>query len=581
MRDRFYLWAILTAALVLTLTAVGCTNPQAISLSVSPTTQALAVGQSVQFTAMGTFGHGTHPSSTSDETNQVTWTSSAPAVATISATGLATAVAPGSTTITASIQGFTGLISAQATLTVTGGSTGTGSIAGITSLSVIPSSQAVASPGDTTQFIAIGTSNSGATTDLSSQVAWKSASQQIAMVTSNTGMATAVSAGSTTITAEYTNPNGGSTVTGTAAFTVTAGSAEQFMAVSIVPSSESISVSGQTAQLTALATMGNGLQEDATNLPQATWSSSIPNIVKVTTGQASGNGVVSGVSVGSSTITVQLKNPDGSIVSNTATVTTTNTPAPEEILSLNIIPSSITVNNFGLTGQFLAIATYATPPYVRDVTNSPGTTWLSSEPEMFPVDTNSGGNPGASAGLVTSTNDNSGTAVIIAEAADADGTIQSATATFSCPLIMPPSTSPSCYPGETAVTGAPTLLATLTVYNEGLNTTNWEVTAPSATGTQDVIHCGPGWTLNGGAGGSVCTATYPAGTKVVLTAPAGAGQFGGWSYNCTPSDQNGNPLTGSSTWTAAGPNYCVVQLGVPNSSGQTVLSNETVGAIFN
>jgi hypothetical protein len=106
-------------------------------------------------------------------------------------------------------------------------------------------------------------------------------------------------------------------------------------------------------------------------------------------------------------------------------------------------------------------------------------------------------------------------------------------------------------------------LSTVTVYNEGLNTTNWEVTAPSATGTPNVIHCGPGWALNGGAGGSVCVSTYPIGTPFILTAPAGAGAFGGWSSNCTP---NPNPPT------AAGPNQCIL---TPTTS------SETVGAIFN
>src|SRR5208283_502791 len=123
-----------------------------------------------------------------------------------------------------------------------------------------------------------------------------------------------------------------------------------------------------------------------------------------------------------------------------------------------------------------------------------------------PVDTNTGGNPGASAGLVTAYG--SGGAVIIAESQATDGTIQSATATFNCPEVLPPppgsqsQTPGSCYPGEPP---AATLLETLTVYNEGLNTTNWEITAPSATNTPNVIHCGPGWTLGGGTGGSVCT----------------------------------------------------------------------------
>jgi hypothetical protein len=101
----------------------------------------------------------------------------------------------------------------------------------------------------------------------------------------------------------------------------------------------------------------------------------------------------------------------------------------------------------------------------------------------------------------------------------------------------------------------------LTVYNEGLNTANWEITASSSTGTPDVIHCGPGWALNGGTGGSVCTATYPVGTTVTLTAPKTGANFGGWSYNCSA----------QGTVTAAGPNSCTV----------TLTTNDTVGAIFN
>ena len=78
-----------------------------------------------------------------------------------------------------------------------------------------------------------------------------------------------------------------------------------------------------------------------------------------------------------------------------------------------------------------------------------------------------------------------GGATIIAEATNpADGTIQTATATFNCPLALPnpngnPPTPGTCIPG----TQAPSLLSTLTVYNEGLNTTNWAITGPSATGT--------------------------------------------------------------------------------------------------
>jgi hypothetical protein len=110
----------------------------------------------------------------------------------------------------------------------------------------------------------------------------------------------------------------------------------------------------------------------------------------------------------------------------------------------------------------------------------------------------------------------------------------------------------------------------VTVYNEGVNTTNWLVTAPSATGTQNVIHCGPGWS---GTGGSVCVATYPISTPIVLTATQSAGStgtFGGWSSNCTPvvSPTNLTPTT----ITANGPNYCELE---------PTTFDESVGAIFN
>jgi hypothetical protein len=247
------------------------------------------------------------------------------------------------------------------------------------------------------------------------------------------------------------------------------------------------------------------------------------------------------------------------------------------LVSLTIIPSSITVDQLQDTGNFVAIGTYSVAPEVRDVTNT--VVWSSSFPNSFPVNTNTGGSTGATAGIVTAYG--SGTATIWAIVTDSDpggtGSIQYATATFSCPLSYPcpcsvaqgcdPAIPDSacgtggghggtCYPGSQASA----LLSTVTVYNEGLNTTNWLVTAPSATGTANVIHCGPGWT---GTGGSVCVATYPIGTPIVLTAPAGAGKFGGWSSNCTP---NPNPPI------EAGPNYCTL---TPTTS------SETVGAIFN
>ena len=75
---------------------VGCANSGAgFRSGDTPGTQSLPVGQTVQFTAIGTYGNANHLSK-QNITSAVTWTSSAPGVATVSATGLVTAVGAGS-----------------------------------------------------------------------------------------------------------------------------------------------------------------------------------------------------------------------------------------------------------------------------------------------------------------------------------------------------------------------------------------------------------------------------------------------------------------------------------------------------
>jgi hypothetical protein len=109
---------------------------------------------------------------------------------------------------------------------------------------------------------------------------------------------------------------------------------------------------------------------------------------------------------------------------------------------------------------------------------------------------------------------------------------------------------------------ASSLLSTLTVYHEGLGTGKWLVTAPSATGTPNVLDCG----TDPIGGGSICTATYPVltnGAPTVVTLTATGDDFGGWSYNCMNS-------TTKTPDNLHGPYYCTVNL----------ISDETVGVIF-
>ncbi len=539
-------------ALGLVLPFVGCGSSTDIdSIAISPETVSLATGATAQLTAIGTIGHGQHPSTTVNVTSLATWRSSVSGVATVSSTGEVVALSAGVTTITASIKGFTGLLTSNvATITVTGGGS-----AGepLVSLTIIPGTQAVASVNDTTQFIAIATTSTGTTEDLTGKVTWSSSSANVAKISAG-GLATGLGQGTTTITAIASNPDK-TVVTGTANLTVIAGASEPFTAINISPGTQSLSATGQTGQFIALGTAGgSGLNEDVTNSPRVKWTSSVPSIATVATYPAPSAGLVTGVSAGTTTITAKLTNPDGSTVTSTSTVTVSTTSAPEPLLSLQIIPKDVTVGNLLDTGQFIAIGTFSTAPTVQDLTNSPNLTWVSSFPTIFPINTT--GVAGAPAGVITAFG--SGTAVVIAEAKNPDGSIVTATATFNCPLVLPnpPQTPGSCYPGSET----PSLLATLTVFNTGVNTKDWLVEADSATGTKNVLHCGPG-SSKAGLGGSVCVATYPVGTLVTLTAPAGTGNFGGWSSNCTS----------TGTVTSAGPNSCTVKLS----------TNDTVGAIIN
>src|SRR5215475_6629823 len=106
----------------------------------------------------------------------------------------------------------------------------------------------------TQQFTAIGTLGDGSDKDVSSLVEWTSSSPKVATIDSS-GMATALSTGTTTITASQRN------VSGSTSLTVSV----QGNGITVTPSSETISA-GQTLQFTA-ALNGSAVSG-------VTWSSS-------------------------------------------------------------------------------------------------------------------------------------------------------------------------------------------------------------------------------------------------------------------------------------------------------------------
>lgn len=138
--------------------ALTVTAATLVSIQLSPVASSKAVGLTQQYAAIGNYTDATNQ----DLSSSVTWVSSDPGTATIGASGLATAVAVGAPTITASMNGVTSNV---ATLTVTA--------AALVSIQVTPASTSKAR-GLTQQYTATGTYTNATTQDITTFVAWLS-----------------------------------------------------------------------------------------------------------------------------------------------------------------------------------------------------------------------------------------------------------------------------------------------------------------------------------------------------------------------------------------------------------------------
>jgi trimeric autotransporter adhesin len=144
-----------------------------------------------QFTALATFSDG----SKEDCTLTSKWSSSAPAIAVITATGALTANAPGNANITATLYGVT---SAPLNLVVGAPATGPS----ISSVAVSRDKVANLTVGSTQQFTAQALSTDGSITDVTSQATWSSSDQSVITV-SSTGIVTGIGPGQASVTAYY------------------------------------------------------------------------------------------------------------------------------------------------------------------------------------------------------------------------------------------------------------------------------------------------------------------------------------------------------------------------------------------
>jgi trimeric autotransporter adhesin len=253
------------------------------AIVVTPPNPSAAVGTKRQFTATGTFSDST----TQDLTTQVAWTSSDPTVATIADTGEATAVAAGTTMITATLDTVTG----STGLTVT--------TAVVVSVDVAPANPSTAL-GHHVQFTATGTFDNGTTQDLTSQAIWTSSTLTVATVSNGgatSGDATTIAVGTSTITATFNS------VPGSTVLTVTAAVLES---IAVNPPTANV-IPGGTKQFTALEVFSDTHTVDVS--ATATWASS-----STATATVDAAGLATGVAVGAANITATADSFTGTAV---------------------------------------------------------------------------------------------------------------------------------------------------------------------------------------------------------------------------------------------------------------------------
>ncbi len=340
-----------TASFPVMVTGTVVVVPTLESIEVTPSNRTIALGTKQQLTATGLYSDGTKK----DLTAEATWASSVTATATVSAAGLATSVAVGTTMITATkdtISGMTQLTVGDAELV---------SIA-------VTSAAARVAAGLTEQFVATGTFSNQTTQDLTAEVIW--ASSAAFATISGTGLATGVSVGTTTISATKGSVSGSTMLTVTEAL---------LRSIAVEPADQSIAA-GTKRQFTATGTFSDLSTQNITS--QVTWTSSDIAVATISDEGAT-KGEAKGLTAGTTTIKAELGDVSGT------TVLTVNNAV---LVSLEVTPPTAS-DAIGHTVAFTATGTFSdtsTQNLTGDVT------WSTSSPAIATVS-----NAAADAGVAT------------------------------------------------------------------------------------------------------------------------------------------------------------------------------------
>ncbi|MDR3491540.1 MAG: Ig-like domain-containing protein [Gammaproteobacteria bacterium] len=341
---------------------IDFSNNQPVRIFVTPTNPSIANSTTKQFNAIGLFANST----IQDITDSVRWSSSNTSNATISnasgSQGLATAIAAGTSAISATIDG----LSDSSILTVTS--------ATLTSITITPTSPSVAN-GNTEQFTATGIFSDNSNQDLTSQVTWSSSNTAVATISNvsgQNGIATTKSLGSTTITATFGAISGSTTLHVTSA---------ALTSISVTPTNPTSTIF-TTQQFAATGLYSDNSVKDLTN--NVTWSTQSA-LVAIISNQAGSKGKAEGVGVGSTSVIATLGGVTGS----------TNLQVTQAVLTgIDVTPINMNLPA-GSQQLYTATGTYNNG-HNQDITTS--ATWQSSDSTIATI-SNAPGSEGLAYGI--------------------------------------------------------------------------------------------------------------------------------------------------------------------------------------
>ena len=309
---------------------VTVTDAVLVSLVVDPPQTTIPAGLTVGYVAAGRYSDNT----LFNLTDQVTWTTDDPAIATMSG-ARATGVHAGTTQVHAKLGALTG----SADLTV--------STVSATGLVISPDTATIPIT-HTQQLGALLQLSDGTTSDVSSQVAWSSATPAIATVDAS-GVVRGVAAGVVQIRATF------GTLHATAAVTV---NNVQLLRIDVTPN-PILLAAGTHRTAIATGVFSDGIARDLTS--EAMWSSDHPEVATVAAGDIVGTGA------GAAQISATASGLTGR---------TTVLVSAAQLVSITVTAPSLTMP-VGTTMPLTATATYSDGS-TQDVTNN--ALWASDQP---------------------------------------------------------------------------------------------------------------------------------------------------------------------------------------------------------